>query len=210
MKKKRHHGALEYILWGEKQVTRKRQKTKAGIPWPKTETVKNRKPGWYSIPPHNLEITCNFLLYVHSDRFFAPMSKLPIASDRCFHRIYLRDSKQTYTICAALNSIITALFISLYGRWNLGQGALKFETTDANKLPVISPAQLNEKSVKPALERLSARKVGSIFNEIAQPDRRELDDIVFDILGLTEDERNEVYWAVCELVHQRLEKARSR
>jgi len=41
------------------------------------------------------------------------------------------------------------------------------------------------------------------------PDRKALDDIVFDILGLTEDERNEVYWAVCELVKNRLEKARS-
>lgn len=41
------------------------------------------------------------------------------------------------------------------------------------------------------------------------PDRKAIDDIVFDTLGLTEDERNEVYWAVCELVKNRLEKARS-
>jgi len=41
------------------------------------------------------------------------------------------------------------------------------------------------------------------------PDRKALDDIVFDILGLTEDERNEVYWSVCELVNNRLDKARS-
>jgi len=36
------------------------------------------------------------------------------------------------------------------------------------------------------------------------PDRKALDDIVFDIPGLTEDERNEVYWTVCELVKSRL------
>ena len=41
------------------------------------------------------------------------------------------------------------------------------------------------------------------------PDRKALDDIVFDILSLTEDERQEVYWAVCELVANRLNKARS-
>ncbi len=41
------------------------------------------------------------------------------------------------------------------------------------------------------------------------PDRKALDDIVFDILGLTEEERVEVYWAVCELVKNRLKKARS-
>ena len=41
------------------------------------------------------------------------------------------------------------------------------------------------------------------------PDRAELDNIVFDELSLTEEERKEVYWAVCELAKQRLEKARS-
>ena len=36
-----------------------------------------------------------------------------------------------------------------------------------------------------------------------------MNDAVFDILGLTQAERDEVYWAVCELVKNRLEKARS-
>jgi hypothetical protein len=36
-----------------------------------------------------------------------------------------------------------------------------------------------------------------------------IDDIIFDILDLTEAEKNEVYWAVCELVKNRLDKARS-
>jgi hypothetical protein len=41
------------------------------------------------------------------------------------------------------------------------------------------------------------------------PDRAKLDKIIFDELGLTEEERKEVYWSVCELVKQRLEKAKS-
>ena len=41
------------------------------------------------------------------------------------------------------------------------------------------------------------------------PDRKALDDIVFDALGLTEEERKEVYWAVAELVQNRLKKAKS-
>ncbi|WP_353684049.1 hypothetical protein V4D30_09250 [Thermodesulfovibrio sp. 3907-1M] len=36
-----------------------------------------------------------------------------------------------------------------------------------------------------------------------------LDYIIFDALGLTDEERKEVYWAVTELVKTRLEKARS-
>jgi hypothetical protein len=45
--------------------------------------------------------------------------------------------------------------------------------------------------------------------DIPIPDRKALDGIVFDILGLTEDETNKVYYAVCELVKNQLEKARS-
>jgi hypothetical protein len=41
------------------------------------------------------------------------------------------------------------------------------------------------------------------------PGRKALNDIVFNILGLTENERNEVYWTVCEMARNRLEKARS-
>lgn len=41
------------------------------------------------------------------------------------------------------------------------------------------------------------------------PDRKVLDDIVLDVLGLLQEERKEGYWAVAELVKNRLEKARS-
>jgi hypothetical protein len=41
------------------------------------------------------------------------------------------------------------------------------------------------------------------------PDRYALDTVVFDVLGLTESERLEVYRAVVQLVKDRLEKARS-
>jgi len=43
----------------------------------------------------------------------------------------------------------------------------------------------------------------------ASPDRFELDAVVFDVLGLTKEERLEVYKAVAQLVKDRLVKARS-
>ena len=42
------------------------------------------------------------------------------------------------------------------------------------------------------------------------PDRRELDKIIFDAIGLTEEEQLEVYRAVLELVKNRLLKAKSK
>jgi hypothetical protein len=44
---------------------------------------------------------------------------------------------------------------------------------------------------------------------ICQPDRRALDEVVFDVLGLRAGEREAVYEAVVNLVRARLEKARS-
>ncbi len=41
------------------------------------------------------------------------------------------------------------------------------------------------------------------------PDRRALDEVIFEALGLTEEEQLEVYRAVVELVQARLVKARS-
>lgn len=70
---------------------------------------------------------------------------------------------------------------------------------------------------KKPVENTRRRKVNK--NDPKQPirsqkpdpllDRKALDGIIFDILGLTQAERDEVYLAVCELVKNRLEKAKS-
>lgn len=44
---------------------------------------------------------------------------------------------------------------------------------------------------------------------IPLPDRKELDDVVFEAIGLTEQERKDVYRAACRLVWNRVSKAKS-
>ncbi len=75
----------------------------------------------------------------------------------------------------------------------------------------------------PLLEKMKSRRIGNIFEECGlrkeenareqEPrplaDRKKLDDIIFDAIGLTIAERKEVYWSVCELVKNRLDKAGS-
>ena len=41
-------------------------------------------------------------------------------------------------------------------------------------------------------------------------DRKELGDVVFDILDLTEEEHKEVYRATCQLVWNRINKAKNK
>jgi len=209
MKRRGLVNALSYILWGEKQVTRERQKTAAGIPWPQTETVKRREPGWWAIPSQNIDPSRNFLLYVIGERFLAPWSEIPVATDRCFHRVMIAD-EMVLPLAASINSTLTFLFMTLFGRGNLGQGAQKYETADAKRLLLLAPSVIGiNPDLRKLLSKFGHREVLPIEEEISAADRHQLDGIVFDSLGLTTGERDAVYGAVLDLVKLRLNKAES-
>jgi hypothetical protein len=115
-------------------------------------------------------------------------------------------------MAACLNSTITAIFSEMEGRRNFGEGVLWIAIYEAVKLPMLNPGVLDtnlQSLLTERFERMSRRPVKPIFDEIHQPDRRALDDVVFDVLGLTAGEREAVYEAVIELVRARLEKAKS-
>jgi type I restriction-modification system DNA methylase subunit len=127
-------------------------------------------------------------------------------------------------ILAALNSTVTYLLVELSGRLNLGQGALDVKVYEYGSVPIVDPALLMPylDKVEAVLNEASGREMGSVFEELGaslpdevsldkvKPDRRELDEIVMGkILGLTEEEKLEVYRAVVDLVRSRIERARS-
>jgi len=209
MKQRGLRAALEYISWGEKQVTRKRQKTPARIPWPQTETVRHRVPGWWAIPLKNVDPTQNFLLYVIGERFLAPLSDISLVSDRCFHRIFV-SSDLVHPFAISINSTLTFLFISLFGRSNLGQGAQKYETSDAKKLQILNPSFLiNFSGLDQTIKSFGYQEVLPIGLEVQRKKRQPLDNLIFDVLGFTKGEREAVYEAVINLVEGRLKKADS-
>jgi len=104
---------------------------------------------------------------------------------------------------------------------------------EVQSLMAIQPSSLTHSQrelLEKAFNRLCQREILSVFEELGLPkpnrdfsnirledvsldkilpDRRELDRVVFEALGLTEDEQLEVYRAVVELVKNRLVKAGS-
>lgn len=122
-------------------------------------------------------------------------------------------------LCLVLNSTISWLLVETLGRKGLGGGAIRLVKKDLLDFPIIKDINIDPSKH----ERLLLRDMLSVFKELGidpnkpirdqepnpLPDRKALDDIVFDALGLTADERKEVYWAVAELVKQRLDKAKS-
>ena len=105
-------------------------------------------------------------------------------------------------LCVSMNSSITQLQFNVTGRGNFGGGMIKVQTYELANLPVVDPASLCS---------IDARIFRSNNWDVLtpSPERRIIDDAVFDVLSLTQGERDGVYEGVRELVENRMRRARS-
>ncbi|PKP60891.1 MAG: hypothetical protein CVT88_01680 [Candidatus Altiarchaeales archaeon HGW-Altiarchaeales-1] len=191
--------ALKYIKWGESQAFHK-----------KPSFSNNKK--WYSLRENS---NSDIILYKHvGDKEY------PIKNDNYFvnnvlYEISLLDKKDMKGILSFLSSSFIFLFEELQGQVGLGEGALVLKVPDWKKCPVFRIDFSNEgffrRPIKSIFEELGINPDKPIREQEPAPlsDRAELDNIIFDELGLSEDKRKEVYWSVCEMVKQRLDKAGS-
>lgn len=171
------------------------------------------------------------------DRFVAHFNKDEIIFEHKFIGVNFKLSNVNSSILI-LNSTFFILITEMFGKSSLGQGALYLVPFDVKGMIVVNP-QILEISITANLQKFLTRPIKSIFEELGfqkcnqknckhpehpyeyvkpeevsfdriMPDRRELDKIIFEALGLTEEEQLEVYRAVLELVKNRLLKAKSR
>ena len=190
--------ALKYIEWGEKQGYHQRP------------SCRNR-PRWWDLGE---QPAFDWLILRFRDkRNWTPINEISslLAGDVVFTAtLHNRETLQSAN--AVANSTLAVFVSEIYGRVNLGDGLLTTYGPDILSFDFISPdwidAQSGE-SLQRAFAPMKERPVLSIFDEINQPDRRALDAIIFDALGLTQGERDAVYEAVVNLVEARLRKAKS-
>ncbi|MFH1798075.1 MAG: DNA methyltransferase [Candidatus Omnitrophota bacterium] len=208
--------ALKYINMGEEATIVVKQGKDEGKKikgFHNISSVLNRKQ-WYSLSQDFGASV--FIQMTFNDSYPFYYSKNKILADARLYEI--RDNaNNSRRLCLNLNSTFSVLFIELYGRANLGEGALDFKVYEAEKIPLLNIDIDNDEILK--------RSPESIFIECGidpksripieeqepkpLPDRAELDNIVFDALDLTVDERKDVYRAVCRLVWNRISKAKS-
>lgn len=154
---------------------------------------------------------------IHKEIFFS----------HSFHGILPYNIGDVSLICGMLNSSLTWFLIENLGRRGLGGGAIRLTTNDVKRVPLIIRRELlSERAIKEiqmAFETLAKREILDAFSEMGldnsrsirdqEPkplqDRLEIDNIIFNAVGLTKEERKEVYWTTCELVKLRRDKARS-
>ncbi len=203
--------ALKYIEWGEqKKITVKQGKDKGRITkgFHNLKTLSKRRP-WWNLGRRKLSgLHFNYLIHDVGKSFIGDL----YVSDN-FHDIFL---DKDYAV--SLNSMVFFLLQNVTGRTSFGGGLMKIQAYELKRLEF-----LNIKANVP--NKIFSNDHFSVFRECGidpeskipiakqEPkplaDRKALDDVVFDVLGLTEEERKEVYRAVCQLVWERISKARS-
>lgn len=115
-------------------------------------------------------------------------------------------------------SSLTMISWELFWLANLWEWAIKLNPVYTKSSIILNPNLINSSydfsnyKLYSIFEELGFDKTKNIREQEPRPlsDRKELDDIIFDEIWLSEEERKEVYWSLGELVKGRLDKAKSK
>ncbi len=206
-KELRGSNLLKYIQWGENLEVRIRGGVKSGSivrGIHNLRTVKNRKL-WYSLGKRE-PAPILFPRFIRERTYFI-WNKAAAYADAAFYEIYPFKDNYIIPLLGILNSTVTKLLLELQGRL-YGRGLLELKVYELERLPIIDPEKLHsseEKRIREAFLKLCAmQRKGN--KKLMEQARAELDDVIFDILGLSIKERQEVYQALKVLRGIRLQR----
>ena len=127
-------------------------------------------------------------------------------------------SSESDALVAVLNSTLVGLWKNFYGRYTGTEGSLDTEVIDAKMIEIPNPQGISSQLARrlaDALQRMGNREVGRLVeeqlmdchtperarrlatgpmvfsHELQQPDRRDLDDSVFELLGVTDPKQRD-------------------
>lgn len=198
---------LKYIQWGEEAET----------------TIKGGKKGGSTVKGfHNLStVTSRKLWYDIGKREPAPILRSRRIWERCvyllnktnalandsLYEIRPKNEKDTYVLAGILNSSFAALISELEGRF-YGGGVLELEVYETKAMTVIDPDRISDNErqrIESAFFKVcEAQNKGN--ERMEQAASMELDNAVFDVLKLKEEERQQVFEGLFSLRNMRLQR----
>jgi SAM-dependent methyltransferase len=198
---------LKYIHLGEEQGFNERP------------TCASRKR-WYDL--ENVILAPILSPYAGGDRLIVLYNKNHYyANDNLVH-ITPHFKINSKVLCTILNTTLFWLFSILSGVELTGSvNVVKMNPSYTKKFLIIDPNLLNQKKlleiynkfknvpIKTILKELGTENSEKVSLDKINPIRIKLDNIIFDYLDLTKEERLEVYNAVIDLVMSRIEKSKS-
>ena len=203
----------KYIRWGEKQ-TFPSKKSKA-VPVPERSTCAARSL-WYDLT--GVEVGTAFWPMAQQYRHIIPANPERLVCNHNLFYLEARQPSaiEPELLTAVLNSTLLALFKTYYGRYAGTEGNLKTEVVDVKLLPVPRiegvPKKLAAK-ILTAFRSMQSRSAGHLVEdafmdchtiehvrelaqrplgkstELAQADRRQLDEAVLELIGIEDSKQ---------------------
>jgi hypothetical protein len=204
-----HTYVAKYIRWGAKQ-TFASKKSKA-VPVPQRSTCASRSV-WYDLTSDKVGVA--FWPKAQKYRHIIPANPEKLVCNCNLYTVVpdLADEDERIALAAILNSTLVGLFKCFYGRYAGSEGTLKTEVADTVLLEVPDPREVSPElagRLKKALDKMTQRDVTHLVEdallechseegmreilhkspelpkELHQSDRRELDDCVLDLIGVS-------------------------
>jgi len=188
--------ALKYIKWAEKQ------KTSEGKPWPEVESVKTRR-NWYELPKRQPGLLLVPMVTGASLRCIVNACKAQV--DHNLFEVICDDEDIVDALRMYLNSAVVFVQRELTGRVNLGDGALKVEGIDWERILVPRKKLLVsvKKRAGKAFEEMNRRSIKDVAAEAKRKDRIAFEKMVSLALGLPEESAGTILEGVVGLVEER-------
>ncbi len=134
--------------------------------------------------------------------------------DKVNYAIKVKEDFEEYSdiIFLILNSISFRFMVDLFSRQLTGSQTLSdVDVNVVEKTLIINPVLLKQKKNELAqiYKSLKGREQGTIFEEVKQNDRKKLDTIIFEAIGLNASDVDILYNEACKYVSDRKEKSES-
>lgn len=204
--KLRGTNAFRYIEEGERmsiEITRGAEKGKMVNGYKNIPSFRDKKKPWYIISPRRpAPIIVPDLMW---ERNFAVWNRMGALTTHAFYEITPFDERNVLVLLGILNSSLAALNEEIWGRTALGEGAIRMMAHEWQTLPILNPDKINEKHRKTITQAViglseALRKSDENVEKLA---RSELDEAIFDAMGLKDKEIERILTAFQELREMR-------
>ena len=209
--------ARAYVEHGEKTTVEVRRGQAKGhrVALPHLSTLAGRNPWWWL---GNWEDAWIILPMFEDARKYTFWNAPQAAVDNALYLVYPRDGVDAKALFLVLNSSLFHLMKELMARPPEGAGALQMKVNQYEAMPILDPRLL--KGEKDRLwENLLSYRIPPYWEEVGleppdfankpspMPHRATLDGLMCEQLGLTEEERDEIWRQTARLIWQRVAMA---
>lgn len=206
--KKYNTKIAKYIEIAEKQFDLHNNPTNTQ----RISNIKGNERDWFNLGKDLAVGDFIFPSKIHEKYGLIDNRKSKVFCDKVNYNISIKKgySKYAEIIFLIMNSTFFRFLLELFAR-QMGEGLTDIDVVVVDNTVVIDPELLKpyEKELKEIYKSLRSREQETIYKEVKQKDRRKLDTIIFEVLGLKAKDVDELYKEASELRLNRNEKAGS-